>query len=147
MEKWSVNSISLWLLLVSQKKKTWSRRIEYKSWKLICLWRRSPGTLTFLWKRSRIDRKEPLQEHISVSENLLYNIYFLLIKFSRISCTSLYLCPFLLFFQMLMKYLKINVLYEWNQLSQHFFATDLDHCFLWKASGSITISLWLSFSG
>ena len=62
--------------------------------------------------------KEPFQEYISVWENLLYNIYFLSIKFPQISYTGLHLCPFLLFFQMLIKYLKINVLYEWTALSR-----------------------------
>ena len=96
------------------EKNTKVERIRY-------LWRRSRGTLTFFSERSRMDGKEPLQEHISVWENLLYNIYFLLIKFSRISYKGIHLCPFLLFFQILMKYLKINALYKWTPLSRQFF--------------------------
>ena len=80
-----------------------------------------------------MDGKKPLQEHISVRENLLYNIYFLLInKFSRISYTSLHLYLFLLFFQMLMKYLKINVLYEWTALSRQVFRQGFTSRFIVK---------------
>ena len=39
----------------------------------------------FSGKEAEWNRKEPLQEHNSVWENLLYDIYFLLIKFSRVS--------------------------------------------------------------
>ena len=84
-------------------------------------WRRSRGTLTFFWERSWMDGKVPLQEHISVWEKLLYNINFLLIKFSRVSYTGLYLCLFLLLFQMLIKYFKINVLYQRTALSRRIF--------------------------
>ena len=38
----------------------------------------------FSWKRSRMDGKEPLQEHISVWENLWYNTYFNIISFYSI---------------------------------------------------------------
>ena len=88
--------------------------------------------MTFFRERSRMDGKEPLYEHISVWENLLYNIHFLLIKFSRISYTSLHLCSFLFFIQMLIKYLKINVLYEWTALSRQFFRHGLKSLFIVK---------------
>ena len=120
-----------------------NRKVE----KISYLWRRSQGTLTFFWEKIRMGGKEPLQKHISVSENLLYNIYFLLVKFSRVSYTDLHLCSFLLHFQVLIKYLKINVFYK-NELHFRgkFFATALRHCLLLKASCSVTISPWLSFS-
>ena len=68
---------------------------------------------------------ERKQEHISVWENLPCNIYFLVIKFSRIGYTGL---TCVLFFHMLIKYLRINVLYEWTTL----------HGLLLKASGSMS---------
>ena len=86
--------------------------------KISHLWRRSRETLPFLWERSRMDEMETLQEHLPIWENLLNNIYFLLIKFSRISFMDFYLCTFPLFFQMLIKYLRKNVLYEWTALSR-----------------------------
>ena len=86
--------------------------------KISHLWRRSRETLPFLWERSRMDEMETLQEHFPIWENLLNNIYFLLIKFSRISFMDFYLCTFPLFFQMLIKYLRKNVLYEWTALSR-----------------------------
>ena len=59
--------------------------------------------------------------------------YFLLIKFSRISYTGLQLYSFLLFFQMLIKYLKINVLlHEWTTLSRLFFRHDFTSLFIVK---------------
>ena len=89
--------------------------------KISYLWRRSREILTFPWERSRMDEMETLQEHMSVWENLLNNIYFLLIKFSRISFMGFHLCTFPLFFQMLIKYLRKNVLYEWTALSRQSF--------------------------
>ena len=135
----------MWLLLIFQKK-TWSWRIKHKSWKIRYLWRRSRGTFTFFWERSRMDGKEVLQEYISVWENLLCNIYFLLIKFSRISCIGLHLYPFLLFIQMLIKYLKINVVYEWTALSRQSFGHGFTSLFIVKGEGfydylSVTIFL------
>ena len=38
---------------------------------------------------------------------------------------------------MLIKYLKMNVLYESTALSRHFFVTAFYHCLLLKASGSM----------
>ena len=134
------------VIIVDFSKKTWSWRIKHKSWKIRYLWRRSRGTFTFFWERSRMDGKEVLQEYISVWENLLCNIYFLLIKFSRISCIGLHLYPFLLFIQMLIKYLKINVVYEWTALSRQSFGHGFTSLFIVKARGSMTISPWLSFS-
>ena len=104
------------------------------------LWRRSRGTLTFLWERSRMDGKEPLQEHISVWENLLYNIYFILIKFLRIIYTGLHLCSFLFFFQILIKYLKINVLYEWAALSRQPFCHSFTSLFIVKGERLLSFS-------
>ena len=102
---------------------------------------------SFFRERSRMDGKEPLQEHASVWEKLLYNIYFLLIKFSRISYADLHLCSLLFFFQMLIKHLKTNFYMNEPHLRGNFFVTALRHCLLLKASGSMTISPWLSFSG
>ena len=70
----------------------------------------------------------------SVWENILYNIHFLSIKFSRISWTGLHLCSFFSFFQMLIKYLKINVLHdEWTAYSRHFFRHAFTSLFIVKS--------------
>ena len=55
-----------------------------------------------------------------------------MIKFSRISYAGLHLYPFLLFFQMLMKYLQINVLYEWTTLPRQFFCHGFTSLFIVK---------------
>ena len=72
--------------LTKVEKNTKVEKISYQ-------WRRSQRRLTFFWERSKMDGKEPLQEHISVLENLLYNIHFLLIKFPRIRHTGvIFIC-------------------------------------------------------
>ena len=70
------------------RKRSWSRRIKYKNWKKH-LWRR---TLIFFWEIRKMEERK--QEHISVWENLLRDIYFLLIKFSRIIYAGFHLCSF-----------------------------------------------------
>ena len=127
--------------------KKWLREenLTQKLKKISYLWRRSPETLTFLWERSRMDEMETLQEHIYVWENQLSNIYFLLIKFSRISFMVFHLCTFPLFFQMLIKYFRINVLYEWIALSRQSFRHGPRHCLLLKASCFMTMSPWKVF--
>ena len=97
-------------------------------------------TLTFFWERSRMDGKEPLQEHIYIWENLLYKIYSFLIKFLRISYTDLHLCSFLFFFQILIKYLKINVLYEWAALSRQPFCHSFTSLFIVKGERLLSFS-------
>ena len=132
MEKWSVNSISVWLLLIFRKKNL-VKENKIQKLKKSALYK---GDLeehwSFFWKRSRMDGKEPLQEHISVWEKLLCNIYFLLSKFSRISYTGLHLCSLLFFCQMLIKHLKINVLYEWTTITRQFFRHGFTSLFIFK---------------
>ena len=120
MEKWSVNSISVWLLLIFRKK-TWSRRIKYKSWKNQLSMKEILRTIDlFLGKKQNGRKGTFVGTHFRLRKPFIQHI-FLLIKFSRISYTGLHLCPFLFFFQMLIKYLKINFLYEWTTLSRQFF--------------------------
>ena len=91
--------------------------------------------MTFFCKSSRMDEKEPLQEHISVWENPWCNIYyFLLIEFLRISYTGLHLCPFLSDVNQVFKdecSLWINCTFA------AFFVTAFFHSLLLKASGSM----------
>ena len=56
-----------------------------------------------------------------------HNIHFLLIKFSRISY-SVFIGVF--FIQILIKYLKANILNKWAALPQQFFLIALRHCLL-----------------
>ena len=79
-------------LLLIFPKNPWSRRVKHISWKKSANYE---GVYWPFWERSRMDGKKPLQEYISVWQNLLCIIYFLLVKFSWLSYTDLHQCPFL----------------------------------------------------
>ena len=121
MEKWSVNSISVWLIADFSKKNLVE---EDKTQKL---------------KKSAIYEGD-LEEHwlfsgkeVKWTEGNLCRNTFPFEETYYTVCTGLHLCSFLLFFQMLIKYLKINVLlYEWTALSRLFFRHGFTSLFIVK---------------
>ena len=113
MEKWSANS--LWHNNITD---FWKKSLveENKTQKL-----KNPASYegehrAFSGKEA--EWTETKHENIFVWENLLCDIYFLLIKFSRISYTGLHLCPFLS---------DVNQIFKCSRA--------LQHCLLLKASG------------
>ena len=116
MEKWSVNS--LWHNNITD---FWEKSLveENKTQNL----KKSASYEGEHWAFSGKEAEwtETKHEDIFVWENLLCNIYFLLIKFSRISYTGLHLCPFLS---------DVNQIFKYS--------TALPHCLLLKASGSMS---------
>ena len=88
--KWSGNSLWHNTITDFSKKFLVEKNKTQKLKKVSYLWRR---TRTFFWERSRMDGNEAWT--YTFWENLLCNIYFLLVKFSRISYTGLHLRSFL----------------------------------------------------
>ena len=90
VDKWSTNSLrhntiaefSKKILVEENKTQKWKKSAisEGEHW-------------SFFWEIRKMEERK--HEHISVWENLLRNIYFLLIKFSRIIHAGFHLCLFL----------------------------------------------------
>ena len=103
------------------RKSPWSSRIKHKSWKNQLSMKENTD---FFLGRKQNGRKETRNAFSLEKTYYVTNIS------SRLNFQE-YIIRFftcVLFFQMLIKYLKVSVLYEWTAV----------HCLLFKASGSMS---------
>ena len=111
------------------RKSPWSSRIKHKSWKNQLSMKENTD---FFLGRKQNGRKETRNAFSLEKTYYVTNIS------SRLNFQE-YIIRFftcVLFFQMLIKYLKVSVLYEWTAV----------HCLLFKASGSMIFwNSWLIF--
>ena len=105
-------------------KSPWSRRIRHKSWKIQLSMKEN---IDLFWGKKQNGRKG--SRRTSPFQKTYYWTYiFFWLNFHELVIQA-FTC--ILFFQMLIKYLKVNVIYEWIALQ----------CLLLKASGSMSCLL------